>query len=278
MGYLYEVIAHDIAAGLAWPRSPEERRQLHAELWTAMAPALQRVAAMAGRECALTPSLIDDFLALYAARPLADNKGGSGLNDSLWLYAVARLLAPALIVESGTWRGQSAWLFRQAAPDAEVHSFDVERPPVGCHETPGVAYHLCDWSQVPLRPSITGASLVFFDDHISHARRLLEAAGRGFRLALFDDNFPADRLHATGAPPVPTLSMLCALAQEDRCGVIEWQRNGKVYRYHGSAERHAEARRVVEDFFVLPELAPITCHAPGSRMTMVKIAATARQG
>jgi len=277
MPYLYEVVGRDGAASVAWPRSADERRRLAAALQAVLAPALQRVAAMAEAEWTMPAGLVEEFLAVYAARPLADNKGGSGLNDSLWLFAVARLLAPALIVECGTWRGQSAWLFRQAAPAAEIHSFDVERPAEGCHETPGIAFHLCDWATTPLRPAPAGRSLIFFDDHISHAQRLVEAAERGFRLALFDDNFPAEHLHATGAPPVPTLAML---GQEtSKIGdVIEWQRNGKLYRYHGSPERHAEARRLVQDFFVLPELAPVTRHAPGSRMTMVKIAAAARQG
>lgn len=274
MPYLYDVVGRDESASFAWPRSGRERARLAAELGAAMAPALQRVARMAARPTPEPAGIVDDFLAVHARRPLADNKGGSGLNDSLWLFAVARLLAPALIVESGTWRGQSAWLFRQAAPLAEIHSFDVERPAEGCQETPGIDFHLCDWTGAPLRAPAGATALVFFDDHVSHARRLHEAAQRGFRLALFDDNFAADQLHATGAPPVPTLAMLCDESRTDPA-VIEWQRNGKVYRYHEAADRDVGARRLIADLLILPELAPITRHPPGSRMTMVQIASTA---
>ena len=275
MPYLYEVVGRDERASFAWPRSKAECQRLTEALAAMMAPALDRVGRMAGRPVPSPERLMGDFLAVYAKRPLIENKGGSGLNDSLWLYAVTRLLAPALIVESGTWRGQSAWLFRQAAPTAEIHSFDVERPPEGCHETPGVSFHLRDWTGVPLAPPATAPALLFFDDHVSQARRLMEAAARGFRLALFDDNFPAEQLHATGAPPVPTLAMLLDEGRK-RAGAIEWQRNGKIYRYHATAEHHAEARRLVEDLLILPELAPVTRHPPGSRMTMVRIASTAR--
>jgi hypothetical protein len=275
MPYLYEVVGHDQSVNFAWPRSADERRRLAAALEAMVAPVLARVARMAGQPPTVPAGLVEDFLAVYARRPLPENKGGSGLNDGLWLYGIARVLAPSLIVECGTWRGQSAWLFRQAAPRAELHSFDVERPSEGCHETPGVSFHLCDWSRMPLSAPVGKSSLVFFDDHISHAQRLVEAAERGFRLALFDDNFAADQLHGTGAPPDPTLAMLC---DESRThpGVIEWQRNGKVYRYHEAADRDAEARSLVEDLLILPELAPITRHAPGSRMTVVQIASTAK--
>jgi hypothetical protein len=275
MSYLYEVVGRDESANFAWPRSADERSRVAAALEAVMAPALAKVARMAGRPAAIPDHLAEGFLAVYAKRPFPENKGGSGLNDGLWLYGIARVLAPSLIVECGTWRGQSAWLFRQAAPGAEIHSFDVERPPEGCHETPGVSFHLCDWSRTPLRAPAAASSLIFFDDHISHAQRLVEAAERGFRLALFDDNFAADQLHATGAPPVPTLAMLCDESRT-HAGVIEWQRNGKVYRYHEAADRVAGARRLVEDLLILPELAPITRHAPGSRMTVVQIASTAK--
>ena len=273
MPYLFEVLGQDAGASFAWPRGPRERARLRQAVLAVLGPALHRLAALAGvrSEPSGTARLLDDFLAVYAARPLADNTGGSGLNDSLWLYCIARLVAPSLIVESGTWRGQSAWLFRQAAPQAAIHSFDLERPAGPFHETPGVHYHLCDWTERAIAPSPRGPSLLFFDDHVSHARRLGEAAGRGFSLALFDDNFPAEQLHATGAPPVPSLAMLCEADPDAAGGIIEWQRNGKIYRYHDTAERRAAARDLVDELLVLPELAPVTRHAPGSRMTMVRL-------
>ena len=212
--------------------------------------------------------LLHDFLATYAERPVAQNGGGSGLNDSLWLYLVARTLDPEMIVESGTWRGHSAWLFRRACPAADIVSFDLEVPPGGRHEEPDVAYRLRDWTEGELALPHGRRGLVFFDDHVSHARRLREAAKRGFRLALLDDNFPAHQLHATGAPPVPTLAMLSdpGLAEDD---VIAWQRNGKHYRYRDSAERRQAALQVVETQVTLPELAPATRHPPGSGLTLV---------
>jgi hypothetical protein len=275
MGYLYQVAGHDPAITFGWPASPRERRRLEDELLALIEPALAAAAALAGiAPASAARPLLDDFLTLYARRPLAENKGGSGLNDSLWLFLLARLIDPALLIESGTWRGQSAWLFRQACPGAEIVSFDVAVPAEGRCETPGVRYCLCDWSTEPLAPPASGRGLVFFDDHVSHARRLAEAAARGFVLALFDDNFAARHLHATGAPPVPTLAMLLDEATPPG-GVIEWQRNGKIYRYDDTAERRLAARRLVAGHLTLPELAPVTRHPPGSGLTLVRLRASA---
>lgn len=270
MGYLYQVRCNDPAVTFGWPTSPRERARLEAELLALLDPALRRAAALAGRPALPVAPLLADFLALYAKRPLAQNKGGSGLNDSLWLYLMARLIDPALIVESGTWRGQSAWLLRQACPAARVVTFDVCVPEEGRCESAGVSYHLSDWMAEPLDVPPGQRALAFFDDHISHAQRLAEAAARGFRLALFDDNFAARHLHATGAPPVPTLAMLLD-AQTPPGTVIEWQRNGKIYRYDDSVERRQAARDLVADHLTLPELASVTQHPPGSGMTLVRL-------
>jgi len=271
MGYLYEVVERSAPSAPAWPVSERESRRFVGALLELVRPALARAADLAGVAPPADPAaVLQDFMALYPERPFAENKGGSGLNDSLWLYLLARTIQPSLLIESGTWRGQSAWLFYWACPQASLHSFDIEVPDGGRHQTAAVTYHLTDWTAANLRPPAEGPALIFFDDHVSHAQRLAEAADRGFRLALLDDNFAAHQLHATGAPPVPTLAMLSdtGLAPE---GVIEWRRNGKLYRYHDTLERRQATERRVEAQLVLPELAPVTRHPPGSGLTLVRL-------
>ncbi len=212
---------------------------------------------------------VDEFPALYERRPVRDNSGGSGFNDSLWLFALARAFAPALIVESGTHKGHSAWLFRQACPEAELHSFDIDAGRL-LHREPSVRYHLGDWSESDLPRPDPASSLVFLDDHISHARRLREAHGRGFRHLLLDDNFPAHQLYATGGPPVPTLAMILD-PDPPLEGEIAWTRNGKSYHYRLRREELDEMRGLVRHALVLPDLAPLTRFPPGSALTLVKL-------
>ena len=67
-------------------------------------------------------------------------------------------------------------------------------------------YHEYDWMNATI--TAHGNTLCYFDDHINHAQRVIEAHARGFRTLLFDDDFPAYHLHATGHPPLPTIAMI----------------------------------------------------------------------
>ncbi len=256
--------------------SAAERKRLRADLAETIAGALADLPAFVPADQGpglpeRVATVLDDFFALYPARPVADNKGGSGLNDSLWLYLLARLFEPALIVESGSHKGHSAWLFRQACPDAEIHSFDIDHSRLQ-HRAAGVTFHEEDWGPAAFPDADPARSLVFLDDHISHARRLREARDKGFRHLLLDDNFSAATLHATGGPPLPTLAMLMdpdlPLGHE-----LAWTRNQKHYRYVYDEPEAAEAAALVAAHRVLPELAPITRHPPGSCLTYARLRA-----
>ena len=209
-----------------------------------------------------------EFFSLYSERPVRDNSGGSGFNDSLWLFVVARAFEPALIVESGVHRGHSTWLLRQACPDAELFCYDIDLSRL-IYRDPKARYHEGDWMEAPFPALDPGKSLGFFDDHISHALRLRQAHDRGFRQLLFDDNFPAHNLYATGGPPVPTLAMM--MDPDLRPGrEIVWSRNGKAYHYHYQAEDLYGAAELITRYLVLPDLAPLTRYSPGSALTLVK--------
>ncbi len=212
---------------------------------------------------------IDDFYALYPRRPVPDNEGGSSFNACLWLYVIGRALAPQLIIESGTWRGQSSWFWRTACPEAAIHSFDVSHALLEARAE-GVHYHLGDWTTATLGPVDPGHSLVFFDDHISQAARVVEAAERGFTTVLFDDNLSAHQLHAIGSPPVPTIAMVLDDTL-DPAHELRWTRKGKDYRYTPDGALIARARAQIERATVLADLAPITRYAPQSELTLVTL-------
>lgn len=222
----------------------------------------------------LAAAALDDFIELYDQRPVQDNSGGSGFNDSLWIYLMARLLRPAAIVESGVHKGHSTWLFRQACPEAVILCFDVTFKNIVYHDEKARYFEL-DWMSEAASGIDAGPlgqdSLIFFDDHISQALRLEQAQARGFRRALFDDNFPVTQLYATGGPPVPTLAMVTDRALTRDCE-IEWTRNGKLYRYPYRSDSVAAARAALAGYHVLPDLAPLTRYPAGSGLTFVEIA------
>lgn len=213
---------------------------------------------------------LDAFAEIYDTRPVRDNSGGSGFNDSLWLFVLGRAFAPSWIVESGVHKGHSTWILRQACPDAKIFSFDITLKNIQ-YVDDNTEYFERDWGDWENPPGLDPArALIFFDDHIDQARRLVEAAGRGFSTAIFDDNFAAEHLYATGGPPVPTLAMVTdpELATVPE---IEWTRSGKLYRYAVDREALAEARSLIEHYEVMPDLAQITRFPLGSGLTVVTI-------
>jgi len=255
----------------AGPADPYSRRRRTRRLAEFLAPSLSGILRQPLDE-ALTSRIIgtiDAFFAVYEARPLRDNSGGASVNDSLCLFVIARLTDPALIVESGTGQGHSAWLLRQACPAAEIHSFDIDHGALA-HRCPDVSYHLGDWSGWDLPPHDPARTLVWFDDHVDQARRLQEAAHRGLRGLLFDDVFSADTLYATGRPPVPTIAMLLDEALTDG-QELSWHRNGKLYRVRIDLAYNKRARALLEEVWSLPDLTALTRYSPGSGMTFVRI-------
>ena len=224
--------------------------------------------------CERALEALTQFPDLYETRPVRDNRGGSGYNDSLWIFIIACSLQPEWIVESGVHKGHSTWLFRKACPSARIYSFDID---LGkrIYTDEQATYLEHDWSEWEVPKELDRArSLVFMDDHINQARRLLEIAARGFPIALFDDNFPVEQLHATGGPPVPTISMVLDDGLQNQ-QEIEWTRNGKAYRFRVDLTEVAQARAAISSFEVFPDLAEVTRYPLGSHPTIVQ---TARGG
>ena len=215
------------------------------------------------------PDAVAAYFRSYRASPLTDNTGGSQFNDGLLLFVLARLLTPQRIIESGTHRGFSSWLLRHACPNAELHSFDIDHSQLALRAE-GASYHLCDWTEHDLTSAADDNTLIFFDDHISHARRIMEASARGFRRLLFDDNFPVTTLYATGGVPVPTVAMLLDSSLQGG-EELSWTRNNKRYRYQVDADRLTGARRLISRAVGLPDVTDLTEYRSPSRMTYVEL-------
>lgn len=211
-------------------------------------------------------SIVADFFALYPQRPVQDNEGGTKFGDSFWLYALTRLLAPDFIVESGVHRGHSAWLLHQAAPRAEQHGFDVSFRNLAWRDT-HVRWHENDWMETPIAAPSPRA-LGYFDDHISHARRVVEAQARGFRTLLFDDDFAAHQIHGTGHPPAPTMAMIFDPDLRDG-DEITWLRHGVEKRLRFDGKAADQARGAVAHYARTPDLGPMLRVRPQSGIAVV---------
>jgi hypothetical protein len=120
-------------------------------------------------------SHLEDFFRLYFSSPISDNLGGMHANHAFALYVVLKKFSPALVVESGVWKGFSTWLIESTLPNAKIVSIDPE--PKTRQYTSFRAYDIED-------------SLCFFDDHQNAYQRLQDMKWHGFKRAIFEDNFP----------------------------------------------------------------------------------------
>jgi hypothetical protein len=214
---------------------------------------------------------IRQYYKLFQDRPVRQAAGGSGFNAGLILFVAARLAAPQLIVESGTFKGFSAWVFRQACPDAELHCFDLSFAELAWRDAT-IRYHKHDWMDRG-NPNFTlpstAQSLCFFDDHVSQAQRIIEAHERGFKRLIFDDNLPGHTLHRDGTPAVPTIDMLYDGTL--RNGVtIEWVSFHKRWTYRHDAALAEDARQRIKRVAKAPSLYDETGYAPAN-LTFVEL-------
>ena len=251
--------------------SDKLQARLERQLADTIAAALTRLQLMPAGGSRELAAWIGEFFRIHADSPAGENPGGSGVNDSLWLFTLTRAIRPSRIVESGTHRGHSAWIFHRARPDTPIDSFDVDLSKLAwSHDL--LRVHQGDWTQTVQPDPANAEALVFFDDHINHARRVAEAHARGFRWLLVDDNFAATQVHATGGPPLPSLAMLFdpEVVPGDE---IAWSRNGKDYAWTYTAEAEHGARELIESYEPLPDLAEITRFPPGSGLSLVRLKA-----
>ena len=250
-------------------RSAKLQARLERQLSDAVAAALTRLHLMPAGGSSDLGAWIGEFFRIRADSPAGENPGGSGVNDSLWLFVLARALQPARIVESGTHRGHSAWIFHRACPDTPIDTFDVDTGQLAwSHEL--LRAHQGDWTGWVAHDPANAEALAFFDDHINQARRVAEAHARGFRWVLVDDNFAATQVHATGGPPLPSLAMLfdSEVVPGDE---IAWSRGGKDYAWTYTAEAEHGARELIDRYAPLPDLGEITRFPPGSGLSLVRL-------
>lgn len=211
---------------------------------------------------------VRNFYELFEKTPVRPSSGGCGFNAGLILFVAARLAKPRVIIESGTFKGFTAWVFRSACPEAEIHCFDITFAELTCKD-PTIHYHEHDWMERDLGLARPEDALCFFDDHVSQARRVIEAHDRGFERLIFDDNLPVHALHRDGTPAVPTVDMMFDEQLADG-ETIEWVSFHRKWAYRHDASLATEVRRRIKRMVRAPALYDETGYAPAN-LTFVEL-------
>jgi hypothetical protein len=134
---------------------------------------------------------LEEFLPVFDRRPIRDNQGGMRSVGLFNVWFLLKRLAPAAVVESGIWKGQSTWLIEQTIPGAPLLSID---PALHLREyvSGAAAYTSTDFLAVDLDACDRRfrGGLVFFDDHQDVIPRLRKCREWGIRDVILDDNYP----------------------------------------------------------------------------------------
>lgn len=215
-----------------------------------------------------TDSLIRDFFDIYCGRKLTDNTHGSGFHNSFWIYLIAKALNPTLVVESGVLKGHTTWLLEQACPKADLFGFDITLDYI---EYKNLNAQLLeqDWNTFQFPEFNPENGLVFFDCHVNHAQRILEAKAKGFKHLLFDDNPPVHKIFSH-IPGIPTASMInsgIGIESPD----VSWVWNGKKKTRSINLNEVNQAKELIKIHHVLPDVGGPTRYGGFAFLTYVQI-------
>jgi hypothetical protein len=195
---------------------------------------------------------VHSFLPAHA-RHNFPQRGSTSIGGLLVVYLIARKLQPAVIVESGTFVGASLHALRKACPDADIWSFDVTYKRLVYHDET-VRYCEYDWIIQSEPTAKSDHDLVFFDDHIDNAKRIVEAHARGFRYLLFDDAASFGQLVNYRFPGVPTIPMIMD-AEAPRMS-FSWLHGDTWLRYDHDPEQCERARELIDLAAPVPDVRP----------------------
>ncbi len=213
-------------------------------------------------------SIVNDFFRIYSSRKLTDNTHGSGFHTAFWLYTIARIFDPELIVESGVWKGHSSWLLSQACPNADQYGFDISLNNVEISEQ-GIQMFEQDWQSFTFPKFNPDRALIFFDCHVNHAQRIIEAKAKGFKHILFDDNPPIHKLYSF-IPGIPTAAMLAAGEGIDNTE-ISWVWNGQSQSEPIDLKEAQQAKELIKKHYTLPDVGSLTRYGGFAFLTYVQI-------
>jgi hypothetical protein len=216
-----------------------------------------------------TPGRLADFHRDYLVSAVKNHGGGIQYNNAIVLFSIASALSPSLIIDSGTFRGFSAWVLRRACPGARISSFDVSLQNLRIRE-PSVNYVQSDWFSGGPDAEDWKNSLCFFDDHVDQVKRIEEAATRGVRWAIFDDDTSVGATHqGHNSRSFPKVSFL--YSDLESVEKLSWQNRGRQHDLIIDHARLASARLLVESYVRLPEISSITGCSYQLPLTLVKL-------
>lgn len=131
------------------------------------------------------------FKDIYKRRPIKDNLHGMRFPHMFATYFLLKKIKPSYVIESGIYKGQSTWLIEETLPNAKVLSIDIDLSNRK-YISEKVNYSDIDFKHQDFS-NIPEDTLVFFDDHVNHYQRLMQAKFFNIKNIIFEDNYNIDK-------------------------------------------------------------------------------------
>lgn len=180
---------------------------------------------------------LPEFLKLYEKRPILQNTFGMTSSHGYALWTIMRKLQPKLVIESGAYKGQSAWIIQNAVPDAKLISIDISwanlewKSDKITYLTNDITTH--DWVKIFAEYNVTPDEVVvFFDDHMNFLDRLNFLKILGIHHVIDDDNY--DREHGNCLSPKKILDKEYYLIEHTGGVFTRYEFNQEDYDYFKS--------------------------------------------
>lgn len=150
--------------------------------------------------------------------------GGVREKDHVNFWCLSKVLSPQLYVESGVFIGSSLHAFSKTSTLEKIIAIDpnlnaLKIPKQNLPTTEFIGNQ--DFSQIEIE-DIPENSLVYFDDHINTASRIIQAKQKGFKYLLFDDSTGLEGVCQRLYPATPTVPMIVNWEILKPSHVIEW--------------------------------------------------------
>lgn len=151
-------------------------------------------------------------------------KGGIDEKDHLNLWCLSHVLSPEIYVESGVFIGSSLHAFIQSSTIKKVIAIDpdLSKLKIAKNNIPDIELiDDKDFSQIDI-DLIKKEAIVYFDDHINTADRIIQASKKGFRYVLFDDSTGLEGVCQRLYPAIPTIPMIMNVEIFNSNDMLSW--------------------------------------------------------
>jgi len=184
--------------------------------------------------------------------------GGVPERNFLALWLIAELLRPPLYVESGVFKGASVFSVASTGRARAIVGFDPN-PSAWRARFDGVDVslerHRHDFSEHDFG-EVPGTALLYFDDHINSAKRIIEASEKGFRHLVFDDSCGLMGTSERMWPALPSLFFIMNIERFQVGDFVAWPRETRRERSFlgGRVSLRGRPRLVHNEFEITHEL------------------------